>query len=198
MAKKTNENKTVEIQDTTTPVGYEYTLAATVEATPGLSLRRIAASLDLNYNMLLKQGKKAREGEVYNPEVINYDAVEDYIRAKLGGPEDYDAINWQDVAQADVSRDADASAFNEGDEIFIRGTTTGYTIAIKTETHVVLLPCDGTSTQPRLFSIPTFMHQGPKLANGFVAPKAPEKVEKDPPAKARKPRAKKEEPKTES
>lgn len=123
----------------------------------GLSLRKIAAGLELNYNMLLKAGKKPVEGQAYNPEFINWEAVAGYIARK----KDFSTIDWD--ALTGVNPQANVvipDTLSQGTVITLRGEEQTYTIHLMTGTHVILLPSEGT--QPRLFSNATFMHQGPK------------------------------------
>jgi len=74
-------------------------LAEVFHQYPELSLRKVALATELNYNMLLKQGKKPILGVPYDPELINFPAVEGYMRKKLG--EGFEDINWQDIAELD-------------------------------------------------------------------------------------------------
>lgn len=178
MAKtKKNIETTIEpeILDTSIEVGYEYTLEATLtslkEKGYNLSLRKIATSLDINYNMLLKAGKRAQAGKVYNPDVINFDAAEDYIRSKIGGPEEFDAIDWEEIAKearsASTSAKVDISDFVTDTLLKLRKDDTLYKVNFRNEECIVIVPMANdfefsNSGKARVFSHATFLHQGPK------------------------------------
>lgn len=174
MAKKTNTkaNETkIEIQDTSTEVGYDYVLSNIVEE-HNLSLRKIAKGLDLNYNMMLKKGKAAKAGEVYNPDVINWDAVEDYIRAKTGGPEEFDEIDWAEIAKTSTGTSSTSKLtlenFLVGTLLTLRGNRDQlYKVLFGNGTSIVIIPMANDEEpdfmgKPRVFGHATFFHQGPK------------------------------------
>lgn len=125
-----------------------------------LSLRKLAMFLDVNYNMLLKAGKQPKAGEVYNPELLNYDAIETYLRKKLG--EGFDKIDWDAAANCTVAvRSKESITWEVGSKLKIRGDESVYQVMIATATHVCIMAVDGT--QPRVFSWNTFEHQTPRL-----------------------------------
>ena len=128
---------------------------------PDLSLRKVAMALDLNYNMLLKKGKEPVTGMPYDPELINFAAVEIYIRKKLG--DKYDDVEWDDINEinAGVARKKkEEIIWAVGDKLTIRGSDDIFEVHMVTETHIVLMAVNGT--QPRVFSWNTFEHQTPR------------------------------------
>lgn len=128
------------------------------ESIETLSLRKIAVSLGLTYNMLLKASKQPQAGQVYDPNVINYEAVELYMRKKLG--DQFEAINWDELAEASTIVRVEKPSYEVGALLKLRGDDRIYKVEMTTPTHVVIMEVDGT--QPRVFSWPTFEHQGPR------------------------------------
>lgn len=125
-----------------------------------LSLRKLAMYLEVNYNMLLKAGKQPKAGEVYNPELLNYDAIEAYLRKKMGDA--FDGIDWNEAAECTIqTRTKEAITWEVGSKLKIRGDESVYQVMIATATHVCIMAVDGT--QPRVFSWNTFEHQTPRL-----------------------------------
>lgn len=135
-------------------------LAEVFHQYPELSLRKVALATELNYNMLLKQGKKPILGVPYDPELINFPAVEGYMRKKLG--EGFEDINWQDIAELKVAtkKSGEAVKYEVNDLLTLRADDRTYQVKMVTETHIVIMAVD--DTRPRVFSYPTFKHQCPK------------------------------------
>lgn len=130
------------------------------ESIENLSLRKISVSLGLTYNMLLKASKQPQEGQVYDPNAINYEAVEQYMRKKLG--EQFETINWDELAAASTVVRVEKPSYEVGALLKLRGDDRIYKVEMTTPTHIVIMEVDGT--QPRVFSWPTFEHQGPRKA----------------------------------
>lgn len=123
-----------------------------------LSLRKVALNLDVNYNMLLKASKKPIIGQPYDPYVINYDEVASYIAKKCN----LNDIDWASMKDSsEVSNTNLPSHFNVGTTLMMRGDENVYEVKLVTPTHICILPTEGT--QPRVMSIPTFLHQSPKI-----------------------------------
>ena len=124
-----------------------------------LSIRKISESLNVNYNMMLKAGKQPMPGEVYNPELLNYTAIEVYLRKKLG--DEYDDVDWEEIAStAVITRTKESIKWSEGDLLTIRQDEHTYKVLFVTTSHIVIMAVDGT--QPRVFSWNTFDHQTPR------------------------------------
>ena len=124
-----------------------------------LSLRKVALNLDVNYNMLLKASKKPIIGVMYDPNFINYDEVASYIARKCN----LNDIDWSSMKDSsEVSSTNLPSHFDLGTTLTMRGEEDVYEVKLVTPTHICILPIEGT--QPRVMSIPTFLHQSPKVA----------------------------------
>lgn len=134
-------------------------LATIFEEHPNLSLRKLAEATGVNYNMLLKAGKKPVAGQLYDPTLINYAEVEAYVRKKSETP--MDSLNWEEIEAASAPvRTREAINWEIGDKLKIRQDDNVYQVFMTTETHIVIMALEGT--QPRVFSWATFEHQGPK------------------------------------
>lgn len=126
-----------------------------------LNIRKISETLNVNYNMMLKAGKQPMPGEVYNPELLNYTAIEVYLRKKLRDA--YDDVDWEEIASAVViTRTKETIEWSEGDLLTIRQDEHTYKVLFVTPSHIVIMAVDGT--QPRVFSWNTFDHQTPRKA----------------------------------
>lgn len=132
------------------------------EAMEKVSLRQISVATDANYNSLLKASKAPKMGEVYDPNDINYEAIEAVIIRKIG-QEAYDNLDWESMKLATGSVAPLDLQENVGDRVTLRGNDAVYEVAIKTATHIVLMPVDTTNTQPRVMSNFTFKHSGGKV-----------------------------------
>ena len=155
MKKQTNTNAKTNANITSAGIVREK-----FESIEALSLRKIAVSLGLTYNMLLKASKQPQAGQVYDPQAINYDAVELYMRKKLR--EQFDEIDWDELAAASTIVRIAKPSFEVGATLKLRGDDRIYKVELTTATHIVIMEVDGT--QPRVFSWTTFEHQGPRKA----------------------------------
>lgn len=151
MSKKVNENAT-----TATKTLREY-----FEQYPNVSIRRLAQATNITYGLMLKKSKEPTPGEAYNPEAINWTALEQYlIKREVKIDElDWDALNVETSRQG-ATLVKDMSQFNVGGKVYLRkNNTTPYEIVYKTETHIVLM-LEGTS-EPTALSHNTFLLYGP-------------------------------------
>lgn len=127
-----------------------------------LSLRKIAAAMDVNYNMLLKAARKPIEGTIYDPNKINWFEVNRYIILK--SPVDFGQINWAEVAAKDVSvKVADIADFVIGEKVRLRNDDNVYEVAFVSEGSSQIVIYDRANNVLRMFKAATFLHQGPKL-----------------------------------
>lgn len=155
MSKKVN---TVEVATIATT---SLSLKDYFEKYPNASLRKLAQATNINYGVLLKKSKDPIPGEAYDPEAVNWAALE----AKLASKEvDYTALDWEALNagpnRKGTSLQKDIDAFKVGDEVFLRrDNTTPYKILYKTETHVVIMKV-GTS-EPQAWANNTFLINGP-------------------------------------
>lgn len=132
-------------------------LRTIMESTENFSLRKLAIATGTNYNMLLKLSKQPVAGTMYDPAAFNYDAVEKYLAKKC--PDlDYNALAEMDFSNVNATKVP--FTLSLGMQLKLRQDDAVYEVVYFTETHVVIKALD--STQPRLFSNATFMHQGPK------------------------------------
>ena len=130
-----------------------------------VSLRKIATSLDLCYASILKASKKPVPNEIYDPDAINYDAVEEFI-AKRDKVEELNNLDWEALNQVASKRTAtvekDISKFTVGTNVYLRKhATIPYTILYTTNTHVVFM-LEGTE-EPICWSWNTFILNGPQF-----------------------------------
>lgn len=157
MSKKMNANEAAITATTTT----RESLQALFEKYPNASLRKLAAVTEINYGVLLKKSKDPIPGEAYDPEVINWKALEDKLTAK---GVDWNTLDWEALNagpnRKGTSLQKDIDAFKVGDKVYLRrNNTTPYEILYKTETHVVIM-LEGTS-EPQAWANNTFLINGP-------------------------------------
>ena len=157
MSKKMNANEAAITATTTT----RESLQALFEKYPNASLRKLAAATEINYGVLLKKSKDPIPGEAYDPEAINWKALEDKLTAK---GVDWNTLDWGALNagpnRKGTSLQKDIDAFKVGDKVYLRrNNTTPYEILYKTETHVVLM-LEGTS-EPMAWANNTFLINGP-------------------------------------
>lgn len=132
-----------------------------------LSIRKLSAGIGITYGVLLKASKSPKEGELYNPEAINYEAIEEKLIRKMGQVE-YDKFDFESLATLNVNSMAQmpnwvvegvgCTLSNPGASRFDKDTI--YEVKLVTETHVVILPIN--ETEPRLLSKGTFVLATPK------------------------------------
>jgi len=143
------------------PVEKVERIADLMEVMEKASLRQIASLTGANYNSLLKASKAPIMGAIYDPDSINYPAVEAVLIRKIG-EDAYLTLDWSEIDLESKSVVVDLTE-NEGDVVSLRGSQSKFTILLKTPTHVVLKPVDETNTQPRVMSNFTFKHSGGKV-----------------------------------
>lgn len=155
MSKKINAETTI-IEAAT-----HYSLQKCFELNPNASLRKLAQATNINYGVLLKKSKEPVPGEAYDPEAINWAALEEKLTSK---GIDWNILNWG-VLNAGPNRKGaslqkDVEAFKVGDKVYLRrDNTTPYEILYKTATHIVVMQ-EGC-TEPHAWSIGTFLINGP-------------------------------------
>lgn len=128
-----------------------------------LSLRKLAATTQINYSMMLKASKKPVEGQQYDPAATNWNAIAAML---LRRNIELDNIDWEalDVPakRAPALLSKDVETFKVGMKVYLRrNNDVPYVIAYKTDTHVVLIQ-EGT-TEPIAWSNSTFLLNGPML-----------------------------------
>ncbi len=156
-----------------------------------ISLRQIALATGCTYNVLLKASKAPIEGQMYDPEAVNFIAVEKAMRRKLG--DDLDKLDWETIIKEALENAPQRGeggitieAFEIDDYVKLReikdaeGATIPqpvYQLKVRTGTHVVLVPVTEGFTIPRVMSYGTFIHQGAKKYDVNEATQVAQKVE---------------------
>ena len=129
-----------------------------MEKYENVSIRKLAANTGINYGILLKLSKQPIPGVAYDPEAINYVAVEQKLIKK---EIDLTTLDWESMnvgRTTTLSKSVDD--FKVGDKVYLRkNNEVPYVIVYKTETHVVIM-LEGTS-EPQAWSNNTFMLNGP-------------------------------------
>lgn len=126
-----------------------------------VSIHKIANTANITYGLILKKSKQPIEGVPYDPEAVNFEAVEKYLE---GRKVDWLNLPWDEMnsTESKAVLMKDHTKFVPGMKVYLRSNAdTPYEILIKTETHIVFM-LEGTS-EPRAWSINTFMLNGPSL-----------------------------------
>ena len=131
------------------------------EKYPNASLRKLAQATDVNYGILLKKSKEPIPGKAYDPEAINWTALELKLASKAV---DWTILDWNAMNAGPNRKGSalqkDIAAFKVGDKVYLRrNNTTPYEILYKTETHIVIM-LEGT-TEPQAWANNTFLINGP-------------------------------------
>lgn len=133
-----------------------------LEMYTNVSLRKLAVETGCTYGLVLKAARKPIEGELYDPNAINYEALDAYFDRR---EVDLSALDWEElnkptsrVGEATISKDIDT--YEIGTKWFLRGEDEkSYEVVYKTETHVVILKED--DTEPHAMKFTTFLAKGP-------------------------------------
>ena len=138
-------------------------LQAMFESYPNASIRKLAAAAGINYGIMLKLSKKPVPGEAYDPEAINWGALEQKLTSK---GIDWTTLNWDALNGGPNRKGAtlqkDINAYSVGTMVYLRkNNTTPYEIVYKTGTHIVIM-LEGT-TEPQAWANNTFLLYGPSL-----------------------------------
>lgn len=127
----------------------------------GLTLRKIAHATGANYGKLLKASRQPIPGEPYDPEALNFAAMEKVLQPVA---EKFATVDWDEVLQKGVRKVSvvkDIEAFKVGTKVYLRRSENSFEIVWTTDTHVVIL--EENSTEPRCWSWDTFLANGPSL-----------------------------------
>ena len=136
-------------------------LQALFMAYPNASIRKLSAAAGINYGIMLKLSKKPIPGEAFDPEAINWTALEEKLKSKNV---DWMTLDWDAMNEGPNRKGAtlvkDVDAFKVGDEVYLRkNNEVPYVIVYKTATHVVV-QLKG-STEPQAWANNTFLLYGP-------------------------------------
>ena len=142
---------------------YNDSLQAMFESYPNASIRKLSAAAGINYGIMLKLSKKPIPGEAYDPEAINWTALEEKLTSKSI---DWTTLDWEAMNEGPNRKGAtlvkDMDAFQIGAEVYLRkNNEVPYVIVYKTATHVVV-QLKG-STEPQAWANNTFLLYGPSL-----------------------------------
>ena len=133
------------------------------EQYPNASIRKLSTTTGINYGIMLKLSKKPIPGEAYDPEAINWTALEEKLKSKSI---DWTTLDWDALNEGPNRKGAtllkDIDAFQVGAEVYLRkNNEVPYVIVYKTATHVVV-QLKG-STEPQAWANNTFLLYGPSL-----------------------------------
>lgn len=130
-----------------------------MNANENLSLRKIAAAVEVNYGLLLKYAKAPVSGQIYDPNAINFDELEKQLIKRMG-QEKYDAVDWEAMAGQEVVVKVNMPDLHIGDTFTLRNDDKRYLMVYMTSTHVCIL--EENSTQPRVLANNTLVASGIK------------------------------------
>lgn len=165
------KNNTTSIPETTT-----IKLAELMQQNPNVTLAKLAEAVDAPYAAIRAKSKQPIQGVAYDPNAVNYSAIEEYILKKK--PElklaelPWAELNVKTERATKVLKDS-AVDFSVGKKYYLRYYKSVWEIVYATETHVCILIADGSSTQPKVMAKSTFVACGLKPENF----KSEEKVE---------------------
>ena len=156
-----------------------FNLKETMEAHPNVSLRKLATACEVSYGWVLKKSKEPIPGEAYDPEAVNYAAVQATFEKK---GIDLAALDWNALNEATLKRGTlltkDMDAFQVGGKIYLReDNVTPFVICYKTDTHIVIMK-EGT-TEPRAWSHATFLMKGPVFEPRTITEKSNKEEEEE-------------------
>lgn len=125
------------------------------------SIRKLANVTGINYGILLKKSKEPIAGQPYDPEAINWAAVEEKLKSKNI---DYSELDWEALNEGRSHRGSslikDMDAFTVGKKVYLRrDNDVPFEIVYKTDTHIVIMQ-EGKS-EPLAWSHNTFLINGP-------------------------------------
>lgn len=132
-----------------------------------LSLRKLAASLEVNHALLLKKAKEPVVGKVYDPEAINWPAVEEAIQASLKKANkpavDFEKLNYDEIAGIKVVVPIKETILEVGDVFTMTYKPYAglvWKVMLKTATHVCVMA--NGSTEPKVMAFGTLYACGAK------------------------------------
>lgn len=125
------------------------------------SIRKLANVTGINYGILLKKSKEPIPNTIYDPEAINWTAVEEKLKSKNI---DYTELDWEALNEGRSHRGSslikDMDAFTVGKKVYLRrDNDVPFEIVYKTDTHIVIMQ-EGKS-EPLAWSHNTFLINGP-------------------------------------
>ena len=156
----TNNNETENIERSNDKMEKK-SLKEYFEEYENASIRKLANVTGINYGILLKKSKEPIAGQPYNPEAINWAAVEEKLKSKNI---DYSELDWEALNEGRSHRGSslikDMDAFTVGKKVYLRrDNDVPFEIVYKTDTHIVIMQ-EGKS-EPLAWSHNTFLINGP-------------------------------------
>ena len=138
-------------------------LQSLFEQYPNASIRKLSVATNINYGIMLKLSKKPIPGEAYDPEAINWGALEEKLTSK---GINWTTLNWNAMNEGPNRKGAtlqkDINAYPVGTKVYLRkNNTTPYEVVYKTGTHIVIM-LEGT-TEPQALAHNTFLLYGPSF-----------------------------------
>ena len=139
-----------------------YTIKDYLEKYENVSLRKLSIETGCTYGLVLKQARKPVQGQLYDPNSINYEALDAYFEKR---EVDLSTLNWDELNKV-TSRIGEAS-ISKNMEDYQVGTTwwlredneNPFEIVYKTDTHIVVLKQG--DTEPHSMKHSTFLAKGP-------------------------------------
>ena len=137
------------------------TIKEYLEKYENVSIRKLAMAAGINYYLLLKKSKEPVEGQPYDPEAINYAAIEQKFAAKQI---DFTKLDWESLNEVTGKKAGtlikDMTQFEVGKKVYLRkDNEIPYEILYKTDSHIVIMKV-GTS-EPQSWAHNTFLLNGP-------------------------------------
>lgn len=138
-----------------------------------ITLRKIAQVYDLNYQSLLKKQHMPIPGEVYDPDAINYEAVDAYINDRVSSRYELDvdfamavdeidwaAINEETATRPGVAATKEFGQYEIGQVYTLRNAMEPYKVVYRNEGYICL---EGVhSMKLKTMNANTFLHQTPR------------------------------------
>lgn len=142
------------------------TLKELMKAHTNVNLAKLADACDAPYAAIRAKSKQPIEGAVYDPNAINYEAMEAYLLKR--NPElkleelPWDELNTKSERTTKVLKDTSID-FSVGQSYYLRYFKQVWTIVYTTETHVCIVTAN--NTQPKVMAKTTFVACGVKPAD---------------------------------
>lgn len=124
------------------------------ESYENLSIAKVAEATKVSYAMLVAKSRQPVEGQVYDANVRNYDAMEAFLAKK---EIDLTTIDWKAIAEtatATKAAKAKIQDFEVGDQYMVKYFKKVATVVYVTKEYVCIL-LDG-SEQPKVLAYSTF------------------------------------------
>lgn len=144
------------------------TLRSLMTSHSNVSLAKLAEAVNAPYAAVRAKAKSPVEGQPYDPNATNFEAIEAYLLKRdselVLADLPWETMNVKAERQTKVLKDS-AIDFSVGKSYYLRYFKQVWTIVYATETHVCMMPSDGSSTQPKVMAKTTFVSCGVKPAD---------------------------------